>query len=58
MLDSQKQFQNAANITSVPYTMLLDAEGNIVFEHTGYAPGDELELEEKLKELSGKTEGK
>jgi thiol-disulfide isomerase/thioredoxin len=58
LLDSQKQFQNAANITSVPYTMLLDAEGNIVFEHTGYAPGDELELEEKLKELSGKTEGK
>ncbi len=51
LLDTSREFQQAANITSVPYTYLLDAKGNIVFEHIGYAPGDELELEEKIKEL-------
>jgi hypothetical protein len=38
-------------VNSVPHTLLLDSKGNIVFEHIGYAPGDELELEEKVKEL-------
>jgi thiol-disulfide isomerase/thioredoxin len=49
--DPSKELQVAANIQSVPYTFLLDQTGNIVFEHIGYTPGDELELEEKIKEL-------
>lgn len=49
--DANKEFQMAANVSSVPYTLLLDQKGNIVFEHVGYAPGDELELEEKIKAL-------
>lgn len=52
LTDSGKELQLAANIGSVPHTFLLDKSGNIVFEHTGYAPGDELELEEKIKALS------
>ncbi|MBK7937068.1 MAG: TlpA family protein disulfide reductase [Lewinellaceae bacterium] len=51
LVDSNKEFQQAANVSSVPFTLLLDQSGNIVFEHVGYAPGDELELEEKIKEL-------
>ena len=51
LVDSNKEFQQTANVNSVPHTLLLDSKGNIVFEHTGYAPGDELELEEKFKEL-------
>ncbi len=51
LVDTNKDFQNAANIVSVPYTILLDAKGNIVFEHSGYTPGDELELEEQIKAL-------
>ncbi len=51
LLDANKDFQTAANIISVPYTFLLDAKGNIVFEHSGYTPGDELELEEQIKLL-------
>ncbi len=31
-----------------PYTLLLDAEGNIVYKHTGYKPGDEEELGEEI----------
>ena len=33
---------------SCPYTLLLDAKGNIVYKHTGYKPGDEEELEEQI----------
>ena len=52
LLDYNKEFQQAANVASVPFTLLLDAKGNVVFEHTGYAPGDELELEDWFKDLS------
>jgi len=31
---------------SVPYVVVLDAEGRIRYRHTGYRPGDEKELEE------------
>lgn len=52
--DANKEFSIAANIASVPYTLLLDKTGNIVYEHVGYAPGDELELEDKIKALFNK----
>lgn len=52
LVDSNKEFQQVANVTSVPFTILLDASGNIVFEHNGYAPGDELELEEQIKMIA------
>lgn len=51
LVDANKEFQTAMNIASVPHTLLLDQSGNIVYEHTGYSPGDELELEEKIKSL-------
>ncbi|MCB0525339.1 MAG: TlpA family protein disulfide reductase [Lewinellaceae bacterium] len=54
LLDSNKELSRAANIQSVPYTFLLDKEGNIVFEHIGYAPGDEEELEEQIAKLAKK----
>ena len=49
--DANKEFQMAANVASVPYTLLLDQSGNIVFEHVGYTPGDEIELEEQIKAI-------
>ncbi|MFN0215823.1 MAG: TlpA family protein disulfide reductase [Saprospiraceae bacterium] len=54
LLDPTKDLQTAANIEGVPYTIVLDHHGNIVFEHRGYSPGDELELEELFKELKKK----
>jgi thiol-disulfide isomerase/thioredoxin len=50
--DFNKEFQQKVNVTSVPHTLLLDATGQIVWEHVGYAPGDELELEEQIKKIS------
>lgn len=51
LLDPARELQTAANIQAVPHTFVLDQSGNIVFEHNGYTPGDELELEELFKEL-------
>ena len=51
LVDSNKEFQQTVNVTAVPHTLLLDEKGNIVFEHNGYTPGDELELEEIIKKL-------
>lgn len=52
--DPNQVLQNALNFTTIPQTFLLDQEGNIVYSHTGYVPGDEYDLEDKIKKLAGK----
>lgn len=44
----------ALNFQTIPQTFLLNAEGEIVYEHAGYVPGDEEELEEKVAAAAGK----
>ncbi len=53
-LDENKDFARAMNVGNPPYTFLVDGNGNIVYEHIGYAEGDEDELYEKIKELTKK----
>jgi len=53
-LDPNQQLQNSLNFRVVPQTYIVNEVGEIVYEHTGYVPGDEFELEEKLEELSKK----
>lgn len=50
--DSKRELQKALNFQTVPQTFLVDGEGNIVYTHTGYNPGDEIELEDKIAALS------
>ena len=52
--DTKQALLQALNFQTVPQTFLVDQEGNIVYSHSGYSPGDELELEEKMAELQGK----
>jgi cytochrome c biogenesis protein CcmG, thiol:disulfide interchange protein DsbE len=52
--DINSQLLNSLGGQSVPYTVLLDKKGNIVYEHNGYKAGDELELEKKIAEYSKK----
>ncbi len=52
--DSKLELQTALEFQTVPQTFILDKEGNIVYDHAGYVPGDEYELEKKLKELAKK----
>ena len=48
--DVNSQFLQNLGGQSVPYTVLLDKKGTIVYEHNGYKPGDEIELEKKIAE--------
>ena len=46
--------RQAFNFQAIPQTFLVDNKGEIVYTHNGYVPGDELELEDKIKALIGK----
>ena len=37
----------------LPYTVIIDQQGNVSYRHAGYTAGDELTLEAKVKELLG-----
>ena len=51
LLDTNSKLKRALNASSIPLTILVK-DGKIVYEHSGYSPGAELELFEKIKELS------
>lgn len=50
--DIKQELQQALNFQTVPQSYLLNDKGEIVYSHIGYQPGDEVELEEKIKEIS------
>ncbi|MBI3142728.1 MAG: TlpA family protein disulfide reductase [Bacteroidetes bacterium] len=54
LLDVNGESYRKFNFATPPYLVLVDSAGNIVYKHSGYLPGSELEVEEKLKEISGK----
>ena len=54
LLDPNGELRRALGIQSVPYTLLLDGQGNIVYKHNGYTDGAEAELYEKVKEVAGR----
>lgn len=54
LVDSKQELQQALNFQAIPQTFVVDASGNIVYQHEGYTPGDEYELEKILKSLAGK----
>lgn len=51
LLDINNDLKRALNAASIPLTILVK-DNKIVYEHSGYSPGAELELYEKIKELS------
>lgn len=56
LLDPNGEFKRAMGVNNVPHTFLIDGEGNIVYSHNNYAPGDEYELYDKILELTESTE--
>ncbi len=54
LVDTPQAFGQELGFQTIPQTFLLDGEGKIVYSHNGYAPGDEFELEDKIKALVGK----
>ena len=52
LLDTNEDLKRMMNFQTVPYTVLIDQNGKIVYTHSGYVEGDEYILEEKIKALS------
>ncbi len=51
-LDENSDLRRALNVNNIPHTFLLDGEGNIVWQHNGYIPGDEDHLYELVEQLA------
>jgi len=55
-LDLNSDLKRALGVNNIPHVFILDAEGNIVWQHTSYTMGDEEEYFTVLKRLSLKNE--
>lgn len=55
LMDTNSDFKRAMGVNNVPHTFLIDKDGNIVYSHNNYAPGDEELLYEHLLELVNKN---
>ena len=53
LLDPNSDFKRALGIQMIPYVLIVDGKGNIVYKHNGYTDGAETELIEKVRELIG-----
>ena len=51
LLDPNSDFKRALGIQLIPYVIIVDGKGNIVYKHNGYTDGAEKELIEKVREL-------
>lgn len=51
LLDPNSDFKRALGIQMIPYVLIVDGNGDIVYKHNGYTEGAEAELIEKVREL-------
>jgi cytochrome c biogenesis protein CcmG/thiol:disulfide interchange protein DsbE len=54
LLDTNSEVARKYYAQNVPYSVLLDKSGNIVYTHLGYMKGDELKMKNKIEELINK----
>ena len=54
LLDVNSDFKRAMNVNDVPFMCILNGDGEIVWQHTSYAPGSEEEVFEFIKSLVNK----
>lgn len=52
LLDVNGDFKRAMGVNLIPHTFLLDGKGKIVWQHTSFSEGAELDLIEKIREIS------
>jgi cytochrome c biogenesis protein CcmG, thiol:disulfide interchange protein DsbE len=51
LLDQNGDFKRALNVNAVPHTFLINGKGEIVWQHTSFIEGNELELIELVRKL-------
>jgi thiol-disulfide isomerase/thioredoxin len=52
LLDPNSDFKRAMNVGPIPHTFLLNGQGQVVYQHTSFAEGDELNLIEMVRKLN------
>ena len=52
LFDKNQDFMRAMNVSVVPHVFVVDGKGKIIYSHTSYVPGNELELFEAIKKCS------
>jgi len=58
LFDLKKVVQKQYNVTNIPRTIVIDQDGTIIYDHTGYQRGDEKHYEEIIVEWLEKQEKK
>lgn len=54
ILDQNSEFRKSFGGEMIPFVIICDGEGKIVYKHNGYTEGAEQELIEKVRELTSK----
>lgn len=52
LLDPNGELQRLLGVKMIPYVLIVDGNGKIVYKHNGYTDGEEDELIEKVRELT------
>jgi len=52
LIDPNSDFKRAMNVGPIPHTFLLDSNGEVVWQHTSFAEGDELNLIDLVRKLN------
>jgi len=52
LLDQNSDFKRALNVGPIPHTFLINSKGEIVWQGTTYAEGNEFELIDKIRKLA------
>lgn len=52
LLDANGDFKRAMNVNMIPHTFLINGKGEIVWQHTSFSEGSELELIEMVRKLN------
>ncbi len=50
--DENQDFKRAMNVGDIPHTFVLNGKGEVVWQHNGFADGDEEHLFEILKKVA------
>ena len=54
LFDKNQDFMRSMNVSVVPHVFVVDAQGKVVYSHTSYVPGNEIELFEVIKKSQKK----
>ena len=52
LLDANADFKRAMNVNAVPHTFIVNGKGEVVWQHTSFSEGSELELIALIRKLN------